>query len=186
MYRPVLRSAQRVGRLRPEHQIIISGAHGIHYTRSGQSDGKGDSGGEGRGEDGNRSSRGGGSSAKTLTGLAATVAVLAGAAAFIPQPESMIASSSAAQSMPRIRQLASEDEVPLESPSKVITMEKANAKLRKQMYSFNFESQDGNRGRIDIARVPSNEPVEDDWSVGVTTGPGGKQLAMAGVYDGHA
>ena len=64
----------------------------------------------------------------------------------------------------------------------------ANRKLREQVHTFSFEGPDGRNGRIDVVRVPSNNPVEDDWSLGVGGRPVGQGHGMvfAGVYDGHA
>ncbi|RFU80105.1 hypothetical protein TARUN_2111 [Trichoderma arundinaceum] len=42
------------------------------------------------------------------------------------------------------------------------------------------------RGRLDVTRVASNNPVEDEWSIGIGQGINGEKTLFAGVFDGHA
>lgn len=88
--------------------------------------------------------------------------------------------------LPRIEQVSSEDDISIASPVKVLDFKAANEKIREQVTSFVFDSKDGATGRIDVVRVSSNAPVEDEWSVGVGNGVGGSKTVFAGVYDGHA
>ncbi|GJN72680.1 hypothetical protein PLICBS_006755 [Purpureocillium lilacinum] len=82
---------------------------------------------------------------------------------------------------------ASEHEVPVESPVEALDLAAADAKIRKQTSSFVFAGDaEGGRGRIDVVRVSSNNPVEDEWAVGFGRGIGGVGALYAGVYDGHA
>ncbi|KYK54453.1 pyruvate dehydrogenase [Drechmeria coniospora] len=80
----------------------------------------------------------------------------------------------------------SEDDIPAESPVKVLDLKESNEKIRHQSHSFVFDSQDGNTGRADVVRVSSNHPVEDEWALAVAEGLGGGKALYAGVYDGHA
>lgn len=88
--------------------------------------------------------------------------------------------------VPFVRAVASEEEIPVVSPVKVLDLESANAKLREQAQSFIFDSADGKRGRLDVVRVASNDPVEDEWSMGIGGGIEGEKTLYAGIMDGHA
>jgi len=75
----------------------------------------------------------------------------------------------------------------VESPVEALDLAAADAKIRKQTSSFVFASDaEGGRGRVDVVRVSSNNPVEDEWAVGFGRGIGGAGALYAGVYDGHA
>ncbi|UNI23889.1 [Pyruvate dehydrogenase (acetyl-transferring)]-phosphatase [Purpureocillium takamizusanense] len=88
---------------------------------------------------------------------------------------------------PRVPADPSEHEVPVESPVEVLDLAAANAKIREQASSFVFASDaEGGRGRVDVVRVSSNNPVEDEWALGFGRGVGGAGALYAGVYDGHA
>ena len=92
--------------------------------------------------------------------------------------------------LPRVKDVLSgrEDDIPVTSPVKALDLEGANKKLREKVHTFSFPSKDGGKGRIDVVRVPSNNPVEDNWSVGIGRGLGSldADAVFAGVYDGHA
>jgi pyruvate dehydrogenase phosphatase len=79
-----------------------------------------------------------------------------------------------------------EDQISVESPIKALTLETANAKLRQDVHTFAFEGHGGVKGRVDVARVSSNNPIEDDWDLKVAKGIGGAGTLYSGVYDGHA
>ena len=96
------------------------------------------------------------------------------------------ATTTASEVVPSIAQALSEKGIAVESPVKPLDLQAVDAKLRRQAQTFTFESKDGKLGRVDVVRVPSNDPVEDDWSVGVGEGVGGRKTLFAGVYDGHA
>lgn len=104
-----------------------------------------------------------------------------------PNTEEDLASSA---KLPRVKEVVSglQSEIPVASPVKVLDLEAANKKIREQAHTFSFDGKDGSKGRIDVVRVPSNNPVEDNWSVGVGRGLGGLDAStvFAGVYDGHA
>ncbi|KAF4122266.1 hypothetical protein GMORB2_7258 [Geosmithia morbida] len=77
--------------------------------------------------------------------------------------------------------------VDISSPVKVLDLEAANKKIRQSVHAFSFESsKDGTTGRVDVARVSSNNPVEDNWATALGKGPGKEDMVYAGVYDGHA
>ncbi|PTB63276.1 protein serine/threonine phosphatase 2C [Trichoderma citrinoviride] len=88
--------------------------------------------------------------------------------------------------VPIIKASTSEEEIPVVSPVKVLDLESANAKLREQAQSFVFDSADGEQGRLDVVRVASNDPVEDEWSMGIGGGIQGEKTLYAGIMDGHA
>ncbi|KAL7804779.1 phosphatase 2C-like domain-containing protein [Trichoderma aethiopicum] len=88
--------------------------------------------------------------------------------------------------VPFVRAVASEEEIPVVSPVKVLDLKSANAKLREQAQSFIFDSADGKKGRLDVVRVASNDPVEDEWSMGIGGGIEGEKTLYAGIMDGHA
>lgn len=78
------------------------------------------------------------------------------------------------------------EDIKVTSPVRVLDLEAANAKIREEARSFVFDSSDGVTGRVDVVRLSSNCPVEDDWSVAVGKGVGGQKTLYTGVYDGHA
>lgn len=89
-------------------------------------------------------------------------------------------------STPSIPHAVSETEIPVVSPVKVLHHESAEKKLRQEVKSFAFKSQDGVNGRVDVVRISSNNPIEDEYAVAVGQGVGGAPTLFAGVYDGHA
>ncbi|PHH89922.1 hypothetical protein CDD83_4929 [Cordyceps sp. RAO-2017] len=95
-------------------------------------------------------------------------------------------SAAVIRQVPGIPDAASEDEVPVASPVRVLDLEAANRKIREEAHSFVFASGDGHDGRVDVVRVSSNSPVEDEWALAYGKGLGGGQALYAGVYDGHA
>lgn len=91
------------------------------------------------------------------------------------------------QSVPSLLAFQDAEDVPVRSPVAVLDQAAANAKLRKEAQTLLFDGSGGGKGRVDLVRLASNNPVEDEWSLAVGTGPGGaKGLLYAGVYDGHA
>jgi pyruvate dehydrogenase phosphatase len=79
------------------------------------------------------------------------------------------------------------EDIEVMSPVRVLDLEAADAKIREEARSFVFDSSDGATGRVDVVRLSSNCPVEDDWSVAVGKGVGGQEKTLfTGVYDGHA
>ncbi|TFB00109.1 hypothetical protein CCMA1212_008342 [Trichoderma ghanense] len=88
--------------------------------------------------------------------------------------------------VPIVKAVASEENISVASPVKVLDLESANAKLREQAQAFVFDSADGKRGRLDVVRVASNDPVEDEWSMGIGGGIQGEKTLYAGIMDGHA
>lgn len=87
---------------------------------------------------------------------------------------------------PRIPDAASEGDIAVRSPVQVLGLEAAEGKLREQAQSFTFRIGRGRTGRVDVVRVASNSPVEDEWALAVGKGLGGGTTLFAGVYDGHA
>lgn len=88
--------------------------------------------------------------------------------------------------VPAVAPAASVEDIAVVSPVKVLSLQEADQKLREQMRTFTFDGRDGAKGRIDVVRVASNSPVEDEWAVGVGRGVGEAKTVYAGVYDGHA
>lgn len=88
--------------------------------------------------------------------------------------------------VPLLKPASSEDDISVISPVPVLDLKAANQKLREQAQSFVFDGRDGQKGRVDIVRVASNDPVEDEWSVAVGKGIQGGTALYAGVYDGHS
>lgn len=88
--------------------------------------------------------------------------------------------------VPIVKAVASEEDISVTSPVKALDLDSANAKLREQAQSFVFDSADGKQGRLDIVRVASNDPVEDEWSMAVGGGIQGERTLYAGIMDGHA
>ncbi|KKP00701.1 hypothetical protein THAR02_07188 [Trichoderma harzianum] len=89
-------------------------------------------------------------------------------------------------SVPILKPVTSDAEIPITSPVKALDLRSANEKLREQAQSFVFDSTDGEKGRVDTVRVASNDPVEDEWSIGFGGGIQGEKTLYAGVFDGHA
>lgn len=82
---------------------------------------------------------------------------------------------------------AAEGDIPVESPVRPLDLAAVDAKLREQACSFVFASDAaGSRGRVDVVRVASNSPVEDEWAVAYGRGIAGADALYVGVYDGHA
>lgn len=90
------------------------------------------------------------------------------------------------KSVPLLNPVSSEDDISVVSPVPVLDLKAANQKLREQAQSFIFDGKDGQKGRVDVVRVASNDPVEDEWSVAVGKGIHGGTALYAGVYDGHS
>ncbi|KAL7931384.1 phosphatase 2C-like domain-containing protein [Trichoderma chlorosporum] len=88
--------------------------------------------------------------------------------------------------VPLVKPVASEEDIRVVSPVQALSLKSANEKLREEAQSFMFDSTNGTRGRIDTVRVASNDPVEDEWSVGFGGGVQGEKTLYAGVFDGHA
>ncbi|KAM0262622.1 hypothetical protein ACHAQJ_001667 [Trichoderma viride] len=87
---------------------------------------------------------------------------------------------------PLLKLVSSEDDISVLSPVPVLDLKTANQKLREQAQSFAFDGKGRQKGRVDIVRVASNDPVEDEWSVAVGKGIQGETALYAGVYDGHS
>lgn len=88
--------------------------------------------------------------------------------------------------VPIVKPVTSELEIPVTSPVKALDFVSANEKLREQAQSFVFDSTNGEKGRVDTVRVASNDPVEDEWSIGLGGGIQGEKTLYAGIFDGHA
>ncbi|KAL7953209.1 phosphatase 2C-like domain-containing protein [Trichoderma compactum] len=88
--------------------------------------------------------------------------------------------------VPIVKPVTSELEIPVTSPVKALDLISANEKLRQQAQSFIFDSTNGEKGRVDTVRVASNDPVEDEWSIGLGGGIQGEKTLYAGIFDGHA
>ncbi|KAM0433382.1 hypothetical protein ACHAPT_004259 [Fusarium lateritium] len=88
--------------------------------------------------------------------------------------------------VPFLKEFAAEDQISVDSPIKALSLEAANDKLRKDVHTFVFEGNGGVKGRVDVARVSSNNPIEDNWDLRVGNGIGGAGTLYSGVYDGHA
>ncbi|KAF4449600.1 hypothetical protein F53441_7167 [Fusarium austroafricanum] len=87
---------------------------------------------------------------------------------------------------PKLKEFSAEDQIPINSPVKAFILEDANAKLREDAHTFVFEGNAGVKGRVDFARLGSNNPIEDEWDLKIAKGVGGASTLYAGVYDGHA
>lgn len=94
-------------------------------------------------------------------------------------------SNGSGSQVPLLTEAASESTIGITSPVKVYNLNEANTIIREQATSFTFDGKDGN-GRVDVVRVASNNPVEDEWAIAVGKGVGGRKTLYAGVYDGHA
>lgn len=90
------------------------------------------------------------------------------------------------ESVPGVKEFSSEDQIPVNSPIKSIILDDANAKLREDAHTFVFNGNAGVKGRVDFARLGSNNPIEDNWDLKMAKGVGGASTLYAGVYDGHA
>ncbi|KAM0344871.1 hypothetical protein ACHAPU_007003 [Fusarium lateritium] len=93
---------------------------------------------------------------------------------------------SLSEGVPGLNEFSSEDQIPVNSPIKSIILDDANAKLREDAHTFVFEGHAGVKGRVDFARLGSNNPIEDNWDLKMAKGVGGVSTLYAGVYDGHA
>lgn len=89
--------------------------------------------------------------------------------------------------LPEVGEYEGEEGIRVESPGVILSLEEACRKLREQTETFAFPGKDrSSQGRIDVVRLASNEPVEDEWYAGQGKGPGGGRAIYAGVFDGHA
>ncbi|KAF5022896.1 hypothetical protein F66182_5056 [Fusarium sp. NRRL 66182] len=89
-------------------------------------------------------------------------------------------------SVPALKEASSEAQIPVESPVKTLSLDDANAKLREDVHTFVFDGNAGVKGRVDIVRVSSNNPIEDNYDLKIAKGVGGERTLYSGVYDGHA
>ncbi|SPJ73203.1 related to Type 2C Protein Phosphatase [Fusarium torulosum] len=122
------------------------------------------------------------SSARYLWSSAAVVGVGSGAYLFSGTGNTKTLS----KSVPGAKEFSSEDQIPVNSPIKSIILDDANAKLREDAHTFVFKGNAGVKGRVDFARLGSNNPIEDNWDLKMAKGVGGVSTLYAGVYDGHA
>ncbi|KEY72346.1 hypothetical protein S7711_01028 [Stachybotrys chartarum IBT 7711] len=113
-------------------------------------------------------------------------ALLAGGAGLWYLNGSDAPAASVDAAVPAVAPAVSVEDIAVVSPVKVLSLQEADQKLREQMRTFTFDGRDGAKGRIDVVRVASNSPVEDEWAVGVGRGVGEAKTVYAGVYDGHA
>ncbi|KAF7562641.1 hypothetical protein G7046_g1477 [Stylonectria norvegica] len=126
-------------------------------------------------------------SSRKLWPAAGIVALTGSGAFFYTKSGTDIAAPVTASSrIPLLKDVASEDQIPVISPIKPLDLDDVNKKLREQAHTFVFESEHGSRGRVDVVRVPSNAPVEDEWDLAVGKCVNGGEALFAGVYDGHA
>lgn len=114
----------------------------------------------------------------------ATAIVGAGSGAYVLSRSGTTKASN--DSVPSLNEYSTEEQIPVNSPVKSIILEDANAKLREDAHTFVFEGHAGMKGRVDFARLGSNNPIEDDWDLKIAKGVGGTTTLYAGVYDGHA
>jgi hypothetical protein len=97
-----------------------------------------------------------------------------------------------ARPVPLVAAAGSVDEIEVASPVRVLSLHEANDKLREGARIFEFGPSAANvaKGRVDVVRIASNSPVEDEWAVGLGHGVGSSQDSQrtlyAGIYDGHA
>lgn len=90
-------------------------------------------------------------------------------------------------SLPDVGEYEGEQGIKVVSPGVIMTLEQACKKLREQAVTYAFRGKDKNsQGRVDIVRLASNDPVEDEWYAGQGKGLGGGRAIYAGVFDGHA
>lgn len=73
-----------------------------------------------------------------------------------------------------------EDELAVPPAVKAWRLSHANAKIRKEAKISRFPSFNGEMGELHAARLPSNEPCEDELDARTADG-----LVYAGIYDGH-
>jgi pyruvate dehydrogenase phosphatase len=126
--------------------------------------------------------------------LAATAVVGATAVAFAVRPASKRRAHNnglKTEPVPTVEPAADVGAIEVVSPVQALSLREANDKVREGARVFEFATDGGGgKGRVDVVRVASNSPVEDEWAVGVGSGVGGERLALkslyAGVYDGHA
>ncbi|KAM5354520.1 hypothetical protein ACJ41O_001167 [Fusarium nematophilum] len=116
---------------------------------------------------------------------AAAVGVGAGVYLFSSK-EKAPSPASNTRNVPALKEVPSEDHISVDSPVTPLSLEAANAMLREDVHSFVFEGSGGVNGRVDVARVSSNNPIEDDWDLRVGKGIDGARTLYSGVYDGHA
>ncbi|KAF4984788.1 hypothetical protein FZEAL_79 [Fusarium zealandicum] len=126
------------------------------------------------------------SSARSAWSVAALVGIGGSGIYLLGGKDSKTSSVAETQHVPTLKGPASEDQIPVHSPVWSLTLEAANAKLREDAHSFVFEGNGGVKGRVDVARVSSNNPVEDEWDLKVAKGVDGVGHLYSGVYDGHA
>ena len=89
--------------------------------------------------------------------------------------------------LPDVGEYEGEKGIRVESPGVILSLEEACHKLREQAATFAFAGTDkDSQGRIDVIRLASNEPVEDEWYAGQGKGLGGMRSIYVGVFDGHA
>lgn len=67
-----------------------------------------------------------------------------------------------------------------------LTPSQVESKLRQDAVVTTFSSANGAKGHVHAARVASNDPVEDEFSIAELEGVGRGKTLFAGVYDGHA
>lgn len=127
--------------------------------------------------------------------LAATAVVGTTAVAFavLSTSDSRAADSKLkAELVPILEAAASVDAIEVVSPVRALSLREANDKMREGARVFEFAIDgEGGKGRVDVVRVASNSPVEDEWAVGMGRGVGGGERdgpksLYADVYDGHA
>jgi pyruvate dehydrogenase phosphatase len=99
--------------------------------------------------------------------------------------DGVVASRQHAVEPPSVK-LTSVEDIAVASPVDILDLKAADAKIRQDTSSFVFRGKDGVQGRVDVARVSSNNPVEDNWAVGIGKSVGGNNFLFSGVYDGHA
>jgi pyruvate dehydrogenase phosphatase len=99
--------------------------------------------------------------------------------------DGLVASGQQAAEPPSVKP-TSVDDIAVASPVDILDLKAADAKIRQDTNSFIFRGKDGVQGRVDVARVSSNNPVEDNWAVGIGKSVGGNNFLFSGVYDGHA
>lgn len=112
--------------------------------------------------------------------------VAAGGIGFYVVSKVTIFEKSKPKDVPSIGKIASESNIDISTPVKVVDLATANAKIREQSKSFVFTGKDGLKGRVDLVRLESNSPTEDEWDIRVGDGVNGSKTLFTGVYDGHA
>ena len=122
--------------------------------------------------------------AKFVWSAAAVVGI--GSGAYFFSNKSTAKTQAPNDGVPSLSEYPTEEQIPVNSPVKSIILEDANAKLREDAHTFVFEGHGGAKGRVDFARLGSNNPIEDEWDLKIAKGVGGTKTLYAGVYDGHA